>query len=232
MSVISNPILGLLLLSGVFATWGYGIFMAPTEFYQGEVYRILYLHVPCAFSAFLSALVLCLCSLRVLLQKNAAGTSLWTARACAEVGLIYTLLTLFTGSIWGYPTWGVWWTWDARLTTTLILAFLYGCYLLLWNTLDSYPLRAKVCSVFGILIFLDVPIIYKSVTWWRTLHQPPSLLSPSAPMSSEIFYPLVASILLMLGFAAWLILLRSQNIQTHNEIEESLCRTAHGGTLS
>ena len=210
------------------ATWCYGLFVAPTEFYQGEVYRILYLHVPCALSAFLAALGLCLCSIRVLLQKNGANNSLWTARACAEVGLIYTMLTLLTGSIWGYPTWGVWWTWDARLTTTLILAFLYGCYLLLWSTLDSYTQRAKICSVFGVLLFIDVPIVYKSVTWWRTLHQPPSLLSPNAPMSSEIFYPLVTSILVMLAFASWLIALRSQTVRMHHEIEESLSHTAHG----
>ena len=229
MQSISTGFFGFFFLGGVLATWGYGLCVAPTEFYQGEVYRILYLHVPCALSAFLSALLLCLCSLRVLWQKTASGNSLWTARACAEVGLIYTLLTLFTGSLWGYPTWGIWWTRDARLTTTLILAFLYGCYLLLWNTLDSYPLRAKVCSVFGVLIFIDVPIIYKSVTWWRTLHQPPSLLSPSAPMSSEIFYPLLASILAMLGFSLWLIAIRSHNVRIQTEIEEALCHTANGG---
>ena len=85
--------------------------------------------------------------------------------------------------------------------------------------------------LFGILIFLDVPIIYQSVTWWRTLHQPPSLFSPSAPMSSEIFCPLIVSILVMLGFATWLILLRSQNIRTHHEIEELLCHAAHRGTV-
>ncbi len=230
MHCISNRFLGLFLLSCVLATWGYGLFVAPSEFYQGEVYRILYVHVPCALSAFLSALCLCICSLRVLTQKHAA--SLWTARACAEVGLLYTLLTLITGSIWGYPTWGVWWTWDARLTTTLLLSFLYGCYLLLWHTLDSYSLRAKVCSVFGILIFIDVPIIYKSVTWWRTLHQPPSLLSPNAPMSSEILYPLIASVLVMLGFACWLIALRSENVRMQNEIEEALSHTAHARTPS
>jgi heme exporter protein C len=218
--------LGYICLACMVATWGYGLWFAPTEVFQGEIYRILYLHVPCALSTFLAAFWLFLASLHVLIKKT-PQKSIWMARAAAEVGFLYTLLTLFTGSVWGYPTWGVWWTWDARLTTTLILAFLYGCYLLLWSSLESHSLRCKVCSVLGILIFLDVPVIYKSVTWWRTLHQPPSLLSADAPMSAGILYPLIASILAMVGVSLWLIRLRSQTLQLENEVEEALYRSAH-----
>lgn len=209
---------GLFLL--VVCQWLAGFFYAPVDAMQGEVYRIIFLHVPSAFTAFGSSLVLFILSLIGLRTKSEA-TNRW-ARATAEVGLMYTILTLATGSIWGRPTWGVWWTWDARLTTTLLLALLYAGYLLLHSAMAPGPGRVKVCAVLGILIFADVPIIYKSVTWWRTLHQPPSMLRADGPtMDPQILWTMVAGIFIMCFYAFWLGRQRGINLALADELEQA-----------
>lgn len=189
-----------------------------SEIHQGEVYRILYLHVPSAFAAFFASFLLFLCSLWNL--RKPRHPALLYGKASAEVGLLFTAVTLITGSLWGKPTWGVWWTWDARLTTTLILALLYGGYLLLWSAIPAGALRAKVSAVLGILIFADVPLIYKSVTWWRTLHQPPSLLRSDGPtMAREILLHLVLCIVVTLLVALWLIWQRAINLALKEQVD-------------
>ncbi len=191
------------------------------DIHQGEVYKILYIHVPNAFSAFLSSFLLFLVSFKLLLKKNL--NDMPYAKATAEVGFLFTLLTLMTGSLWGKPTWGTWWTWDARLTTTFLLGVLYAAYLLLWSLTEDVYHRAKVCSVVGILIFCDIPIIYKSVSWWRTLHQPPSLMGSSGTtMSPSILNPLLINIAITCLFTLWLIWSRASNIK----LEESLQKEA------
>lgn len=208
---------------GIFAlcllTWIYCVFFAASERHQGDVYRILYLHVPSAFTAFFSSLLLFITSITSLRSKD--QHAVFKDRAIAEVGLIFTLITLFTGSVWGKPTWGVWWTWDARLTTTFILALLYCAYILLWTSIDQPIKRKKVCAVLGILIFADVPIIYKSVTWWRTLHQPPSMLrSGGSTMSGSILYLLVFCCFITILFGLWMIKQREWNLKLKNRIEQ------------
>ena len=142
---------------------------------------------------------------------------LW-AQAAAELGLLYTVLGLLTGSIWGRVTWGVWWTWDARLLTTFILGILFAAYLLLQSSLPRGILKTKTSAVLGFLIFIDIPIIYKSVTWWRTLHQPPSI--GSGTMSGEIQNPLIAAIITSIVFMSWLVLVRTKNLQLQEQVEE------------
>ena len=207
-----NALLSIFLLTiCCIGLWIYCIFYAVSEQNQGDIYRIIYLHVPCAFTAFLSSFFLFINSISGL--KKSGQSSLYYGKSIAEVGLIFTVITLLTGSIWGKPTWGVWWTWDARLTTTFILLLLYCGYLLLWQNLSSKQGKAKACSVLGILIFADVPIIYKSVTWWRTLHQPPSLLSNQGPtMSTSIMYLLLACCLAVMSLSIWMIRYRALNL--------------------
>lgn len=199
--------------------WAYALFLAPSEKHQGEIYRIIYVHVPNAFAAFFSALMLCFHSVRSL--SNRKEQTLNYGRAWAEVGIIFTIVTLATGSIWGKPTWGTWWTWDARLTTTFLLAILFAGYLLLHSSMPAGEQRIRTCAVIGIVIFVDVPIIYKSVSWWRTLHQPPSMLREGgSTMSPEILFPILAGILCNILASNWLARARWYNICLKEELEQ------------
>ncbi len=200
-------------------TLSLGLFVAPVDMHQGEVYRIIYLHVPAAMTAFLISLIMCVYGVRALLSPS--EDLLRKQRACAEVGLIFTVLTLATGSIWGKPTWGTWWTWDARLTTTFLLALLYCGFLLLHASLVPGLNRIKVGSVLSIVIFADVPVIYVSVYQFRTLHQPPSLMRPGgSTMSPEIKNILIACIVSTLLLGLWLIWQRSKNLKLSDRLED------------
>lgn len=204
----------------VFACWAAAFLYAPTDANQGEVYRIMFFHVPCAVTAFASSAALFILS--VLALKKRSESMLTWARAAAEVGALYTVLTLVTGSVWGRPTWGVWWTWDPRLTTTLLLAVLYSGYLLLYANMSPGPERVRGCAVLGILIFVDVPIIYKSVTWWRTLHQPPSILREGgSTMAPDILATLLTSMAIMILYAVWLGYQRGINLRLKDELEKA-----------
>jgi len=215
---IRGFLIGVALLAVVAATWAAGFLYAPVDANQGEIYRIIFLHVPSAITSFATAFGLFVFSVWGL-KSRSEGALVW-GRAAAEVGLLYTVLTLASGSIWGKPTWGVWWTWDARLTTTFLLALLYAAYLLLYSSLTPGPGRVRVLSVLGLIITIDVPVIYKSVTWWRTLHQPPSMLREGgSSMDPEILRTLVTAIFVMIAAAIWLIVLRARNLKLRDELE-------------
>ncbi len=206
-------------LSAMCIQWLLAWYWVPVDDAQGEVYRIIYLHVPAAFSAFLSAAILLLTSLLSL--KSSDDRWLLTSRAATEIGLIFTVLTLATGSIWGKPTWGVWWTWDARLTTTLLLALLYGGWILLFRALSPGTARRRSCAILGLIIALDVPIIYKSVNWWRTLHQPQTILrTGGSTMDSDMLFVLIGGILIMALISISMILVRFGTLSLEKELEE------------
>lgn len=213
-----HAISGIVVLGLLAISWIWGLKFAPTEEHMGEVYRIIYLHVPSAFTAFFSAFVLLVVSIWALIKKNSPAALI--AKASAEVGLIFTILTLATGSIWGRPTWGVWWDWDARLTTTLILALLYCGYLILYSSLHAGPQRNKICAALGILIAADIPIIYKSVTWWRTLHQPPTLMRRGeSTMAPEMLNALLFAMAVMIVVGAYLVYQRYKNLEISEDLE-------------
>jgi heme exporter protein C len=198
--------------------WATALFVIGADGAQGEVYRIIYLHVPAAFAAFFSAAVLLLASLCALKTKNDRWLNL--SRAATEVGLLFTVLTLATGSIWGKPTWGTWWTWDARLTTTFLLGLMYGGWLLLFSSLAEGPSRTRSCSILGIMIACDVPIIYKSVTWWRTLHQPQTILrSGGSTMDGDMLTVLLTGLALMVMIALTQIFYRKKNLDLADELQ-------------
>jgi heme exporter protein C len=199
--------------------WYFGLFIVPADGAQGEVYRIIYLHVPSAFAAFSCAGFLLVASLMALRSKS--DQWLHISRASTEVGLIFTSLTLATGSIWGKPTWGTWWTWDARLTTTFLLGLMYGGWLLLFTSMQAGPARTRGCSILGLMIAADVPIIYKSVTWWRTLHQPQTILrSGGSTMDPEMLKVLVGGIAVMAVVAITMILVRRGTLVLVEKLEE------------
>jgi heme exporter protein C len=139
-----------------------------------------------------------------------------------EIGLVFTCLTLATGSIWGRPTWGTWWTWDARLTTTLLLAVLQAAYLLLLQSLERTTRSIRVCSILGIVICVDIPIIYQSVSWWRSLHQPAALVAERGRnMDPEMLQLLLISLILLAALSVALWIWRAGNLQlrkTYNDL--------------
>lgn len=153
--------------------------LSPPDVVQGELVRLMYVHVPAAWTAFLSYGVTFLAGLVWLWRRDPRWDRL--AAASAEAGVFFTGLAIALGSIWGRPTWGVWWTWDARLVTTALLFFVYLGYLALRRAEDDPVVRARRSAVFGVVAFAMVPLVHFSVLWWRTLHQPPTLLRPGTP---------------------------------------------------
>jgi len=167
---------GVTTLVGLAAGLVMGFVVAPREATQGNVQRIMYLHVPSVWVAYLAFGVVLAASIVYLVRRLAAADRL--AHASAEVGVIFTGLTIATGSIWGKPTWGTWWTWDARLTSVSILFVMYLGYLLLRGMIDDRERGARFAAVLGIVAAFNIPLVHFSVYWWRTLHQPPSLMKP------------------------------------------------------
>jgi heme exporter protein C len=182
-------LLGGLTLAGLVAGLVMAFGVAPREATQGNVQRIMYLHVPSVWVAYLAFGVVLVASVVYLVRRAEAADRL--AHASAEVGVLFTGITIATGSIWGKPTWGTWWTWDARLTTVSILFVMYLGYLLLRGMIEDRARGARFAAVLGIVAAFNIPLVHFSVLWWRTLHQPPSLMKPgSAAMPDVIKYAL------------------------------------------
>jgi len=194
--------LGILAVIGL-VTGLYGAFVyAPPDAVQGEVQRIMYLHVPLILVSYLAFFVVFVTSILYLARRCERHDAI--AHSSAEIGVLFTALAIAAGSIWGRPTWGTWWTWDARLTTTTILLLLFIGYLMLRALVDDPSRGANFSAVLGIIGFLDVPIIHMSVVWWRTLHQPASVLRPGpstvAPDMQVALYTNLAAFVLLYAY--------------------------------
>ena len=178
---------------------------APPDRFQGNLQRLMYVHVPAAWLAFLGFGLTLAGSVGWLWTRQARFDRL--AVASAEVGVFFTGLAIVLGSIWGKPVWGVWWTWDPRLVTTALLFFLYLGYLALRRATLDPARRARRSAVFGVVAFVQVPIVHLSVLWWRSLHQPPTVLRPGDPTIDHVM--LAALMLNLAAFTAvFLVLLR------------------------
>ena len=175
---------GWLAAAALAATVLAGLFLVPADAAQGDVQRIMYVHVPSAWLAYAAFFVTLVGSVLYLMRRDLRFDRL--AVASAEIGLVFTALTIVSGSIWGKATWGKWWDWDPRLTTTAILFVIYGGYLLLRQSLSDRQRRARLAAVFGIVGFLNVPIVHFSVLWWRGLHQPPTVIQPGDPTIDHV----------------------------------------------
>ena len=149
-------------------------FYAPIESEMGIVQKIFYFHVPLAWNAFLGFAIVFFASFRYLATRDPK----WDARAlaAAEVGVLFTTLVLITGPIWAKPVWGIWWTWDARLTLTFVLWLIYMGYLMLRRYIESPERRAVLAAVVGVTGFVDVPLVYFAIRWWRTQHPQPVIM--------------------------------------------------------
>ncbi len=174
--------------------------VAPTEAVMGDVQRIFYIHVPMAIMSFLAFAVVFVASIVYLAKRGEKWDR--AAHAAAEVGLVFVSLALITGIIWARPVWGVWWTWDPRLTTTLILWLIYAACLMIRSYAPNRARGAVYGAVVGIVGFVDVPIVYFSVNWWRSLH-PEAVVGPLAETGS--LEPIMVRILLF-SFLAFLTL--------------------------
>jgi len=173
-----------------------GFFVAPTDVTQGDAYRIIFVHVPAAWmSMFLYVIMAMWAGLGLGLN---ARPSFMMAQAIAPTGAMFTFLALFTGSMWGKPTWGAWWVWDARLTSELILLFQYIGIILLRSSIDDLRRADRASAVLALVGVVNVPIIYFSVRWWNTLHQGASVSITAAPTMAGTM--VTAMLVMMFGF--------------------------------
>ncbi len=175
------------------------LFVAPTDFQQGEAYRIIFVHVPAAWMSMWIYLVMAAWSI-VGLSLN-SRLSFMMAQALAPTGAIFTFLALVTGSLWGKPMWGAWWVWDARLTSELILLFLYIGHMALQSGIENVKRADRAGAIFAIVSAVNVPIIYFSVKWWNTLHQGASISMNKAP--SMAMTMLIGMLIMALAFWAY-----------------------------
>lgn len=157
----------------------FGLFVAPPDAVQSDAQRLMYVHVPSAWIAYLAFGVTSVASALYLWGRTRSPVWDRLAGASAELGVVFTGLTLVLGSLWGRPVWGVWWAWDARLVSTAVLFFLYVGYLALRRVPAPLDTRARRCAIAALIAFVDVPIVHFSVNWWRTLHQQATVFTPS-----------------------------------------------------
>ena len=220
--------LGALAFVAILVGLYWGLLHAPADAFQGEVQRIMYLHIPSILTAYLSFFLVFVGSCLYLWKREKRDDIL--AYSAAEIGVLFTALTIVEGSIWGKPTWGVWWTWDARLTLTAILLLIFVGYLMLRSLIEED--RAAVsAAVLGIIGFLDIPLIHMSVYWWRTLHQPPSILRPDKAPWDNIHPAMLTA--LAINFVAFVLLyfyLLSHRFRLGEMLEEIKARKLRGET--
>ena len=174
-----------------------GFFIAPTDATQGEAYRIIFIHVPAAWMSMLLYLVMAFWA-GIGWAFNARMASM-LARAIAPTGAMFTFLALWTGAFWGKPTWGTWWVWDARLTTELILLFLYLGYIALVNAIDDVRRADQAGALLALVGSVNVPVIYISVKWWNTLHQGATISMTAAPKMADT----MLTAMLLMTLACW-----------------------------
>ena len=204
--LIVSLILGALSFIGMMVSIWMIFLYAPTDAIQGQQQRIFYFHLPTAWLGMLGFAVVTVAGIGYLVKRDERWD--WAARASAELGAFFITLALITGSIWGRTTWGTWWTWDARLTTTLILWFIYIGYLMLRSYMGRTHTSARAGAVFAIIGIIDVPIIYESVNWWRTLH-------PAAQVGVPGALPLSVVLTLMVSLTTFTLLYSFLMIQLY-----------------
>ncbi|MCH1541896.1 MAG: heme ABC transporter permease [Alphaproteobacteria bacterium] len=175
---------------GLLAYGLYRVANVPADYQQGETVRIMFVHVPAAWMSLFGYSFIFFASVTALIFRHPLGHV--AARAAAPVGAVFTLLALITGSLWGQPMWGTWWVWDARLTSVLVLLFIYLGYIALWQAIDEPIRAARAASILAIVGFINVPIVKFSVDWWNTLHQPASVSRLARPaLHADFLYPLL-----------------------------------------
>lgn len=206
-----------------------GFFVAPTDYKQGESYRIIFIHVPAAWMSMLIYLVMAGYAIIGMAWKLRMADMM--ASALAPTGAMFTFLALWTGAFWGKPTWGTYWVWDARLTSELILLFLYIGYISLQSAIDDPRRAARASALLAIVGVINLPVIYWSVTWWNTLHQGASVSPTMEPkMASDML-----TAMLVMTFAFWtytiaVVLMRVRRTVLERESQTSWVKALAGGS--
>ena len=193
--LLSNfTINSLIILLVIFIIIGltYSFLLSPPDYIQGDSVRIMYVHVPSSFIALACFGMMGFASILNVIFKIKFMPLL--AKSLAPIGCVFSLISITTGSLWGKPTWGVWWVWDARLTSMAILFLFYVSYILTWKFIDSFEKANKISSIIGIVGLFNLPVIKYSVDWWNTLHQPSSITLTSAP---SIHYTMLVPLAIM-----------------------------------
>ena len=217
-------LLGGLLLSAAGLAWGLSV---PPDRLMGETVAILFVHVPAAWLGMGGWTAIAVSSLVVLVWRHPLAAI--AARAAAVPGAVFTAICLATGSIWGRPTWGTWWVWDGRLTSMLVLLFLYFAYIALSSATMREGASERLPAIFGLLGAVNIPIINRSVVWWNSLHQPPSLTMGNSAIDAVYLWPLV---LCVTGFSllfGGVVLARMRAILAETQAEARLRRLAREG---
>jgi heme exporter protein C len=229
---IARPLTPWLLWSGVLlalAGAGAGLFLTPADYLQGETVRILYVHVPSAWLGMGGWTGIAIAAvMQIVWRHPLAGIA---GRAVAVPGMLFTALCLLTGSIWGRPTWGTWWEWDGRMTSMLVLFFLYVGYIALANA-SARPGEgggvSRVAAIFGLVGAINIPIINRSVVWWNSLHQGPSITIRGSSIDGSILWPLGLTVLGFTLLFAAIVLMRMRAILAETKVEARLARMARG----
>ena len=204
-------------LAGIFSLAGLyvGFFLAPTDAQQGDVYRIIFIHVPAAWMSMFIYVVMAFWSAVGFAMQTRLSAMM--ARALAPTGALFTFIALWTGSLWGKPTWGTWWVWDARLTSELILLFLYFGFMALQAAIDDRRRADRAGALLAIVGVVNIPIIYFSVQWWNTLHQGASVSFTRAPsMAATMFAGMI-----LMAAAFWMYSIAVAMVRVRCEIVES-----------
>jgi len=216
--MVKRVIFGTLALLFVIAGAYAAFFIAPTERTMGDIQRIFYFHVGSAWAGMDVFFVCFIGNLLYVWRRDPKYDSLGVS--CAEVGLVLTTVVLITGPIWAHPVWGIWWTWDARLTSTFVLWLLYVSYLLLRSLIEEADRRALLSALFGIFAYIDVPLVFFSIRWWRTQHPAPVFMGGEGsgldPIMKKVFF---FNVLAMHIFAAFLVAERYVLERTKHEVE-------------
>ncbi len=210
----------------VAAALAYGLFVAPQDYLQKDSVRILYVHVPAAWLGMAGWTGIAVSSLIQLVWRHPLAAV--AARAVAVPGALFTAICLATGSLWGRPTWGTYWEWDGRMTSMLVLLFLYIAYILLADAERERGGEGRIAAIFGLIGAINVPIIHYSVIWWNTLHQGQSidLLSGTSKIDASMLWPLLGSALgFSLLFAA-IVLMRMRAMLARQKVEARMRRMA------
>jgi heme exporter protein C len=239
MNVLVRRGFGISTLTSLGALAALGLVVAPPDRVQGDAQRLMYLHVPAAWVAYVAFGVTSVASALYLWRRTRHARWDRVAASSAELGVLFTALTIALGSLWGRPVWGVWWAWDARLVTTLVLLFLYLGYLALRNVPGSREVRARRSAIAALVAFVDVPVVHFSVVWWRTLHQQPTVLNPElnpqieGVMATTLLVGVVAFTLLYVALlTSRYTLARAEDDARSVALEAAVARRRRGATVN